>query len=217
MLQKEAVVPEIIELIKELQSDSLFKDHFLAGGTALTLQLGHRTSTDIDLFTLKEQNAMEIIQFLVKKYKNVDVNIGKNDFSRIFVNGIKVELVEYDEKLLENPQKEDGITLVGINEIAAMKLAAMLKRTEARDFIDIAYLLKEMSLKKMFDMYKEKFGSVSPLFMKRTLLTKSSKIEDNEWLLGNIKMLRQDIEPKDIPLFIKQKIEEYNKSILEPI
>ena len=214
MLQKEAVVPEMISLIKELQSDSLFKDHFLAGGTALSLQLGHRTSTDIDLFTLKEQNAMAIIQFLTKNCGNVDVNIGKNDFSRIFVNGIKIELVEYNEKLLENPKKEDGITLVGLNEIAAMKLAAMLKRTEARDFIDIAYLLKEMPLKKMFDLYKEKFGSVSPLFMKRTLLTKSSKIEDNEWLLDNIKMLRHDIEPKDVPIFIKQKIEEYNKSIL---
>ena len=215
MLQKEAVVPEMISLIKELQSDSLFKDHFLAGGTALSLQLGHRTSTDIDLFTLKEQNAMAIIEFFTKNYRNVDVNIGKNDFSRIFVNGIKVELVEYNEKLLEDPKNEDGITLVGTNEIAAMKLSAILKRTEARDFIDIAYLLKEMSLKEMFDLYKEKFGSVSPLFMKRTLLTKSSKIDDNEWLLGNIKMLRQDIELKDVPLFIKQKIEEYNKYILE--
>jgi len=214
MLQKEAVVPEMISLIKELQSDSLFKDHFLAGGTALSLQLGHRTSTDIDLFTLKEQNAMAIIEFFTKNYRNVDVNIGKNDFSRIFVNGIKVELVEYNEKLLEDPKNEDGITLVGTNEIAAMKLSAILKRTEARDFIDIAYLLKEMSLKEMFDLYKEKFGSVSPLFMKRTLLTKISKIEDNEWLLGNIKMLRHDIELKDVPLFIKQKIEEYNKYIL---
>jgi len=45
MLQKEAVVSEIITLIKELQSAPLFKDHVLVGGTALTLQLGHRTST----------------------------------------------------------------------------------------------------------------------------------------------------------------------------
>ena len=214
MLRQEAVVPEMIALIKELQSDSLFKNHFLVGGTALTLQLGHRTSTDIDLFTLKKQSAMAIIQFLNKNYKDVDINIGKNDFSRIFVNGIKVELVEYNEKLLENPKNEEGITLVGINEIAAMKLTTMLKRTEPRDFIDIAYLLKEMSLKKMFELYKEKYGSISPLFMKRTLLTKSSKIKDNEWLLGNIKMLRHDIEPQNIPLFIKQKIEEYNNDIL---
>jgi len=214
MLRQEAVVPEMIALIKELQSDSLFKNHFLVGGTALTLQLGHRTSTDIDLFTLKKQSAMAIIQFLNKNYKDVDINIGKNDFSRIFVNGIKVELVEYNEKLLENPKNEEGITLIGINEIAAMKLTTMLKRTEPRDFIDIAYLLKEMSLKKMFELYKEKYGSISPLFMKRTLLTKSSKIKDNEWLLGNIKMLRHDIEPQNIPLFIKQKIEEYNNDIL---
>jgi len=213
MLQKEAVAPEMITLIKELQNNSLFKDHFLAGGTALTLQLGHRTSTDIDLFTLKEQSFMAIIQYLNKNYKNVDVNIGKDDFSRIFVNGIKIELVEYNEKLLEIPEKEDGITLVGKKEIAAMKLAAILKRTEPRDFIDIAYLLNEMSLKNMFDLYKEKFGSISPLYIKRTLLTKSSNIKDNEWLVGGIKMLRSDIELKNIPSFIKQKIEEYNNNL----
>jgi hypothetical protein len=37
MLQKEAVVQEMISLIKELQNNSLFKDHVLVGGTALTL------------------------------------------------------------------------------------------------------------------------------------------------------------------------------------
>jgi hypothetical protein len=39
----------MIAMIKELQNNSLFKDHVLAGGTALTLHLEHRTSTDIDL------------------------------------------------------------------------------------------------------------------------------------------------------------------------
>ena len=47
MLQKQAVAQEMIEMIKELQGDSLFKNHILAGGTALALHLGHRTSTDI--------------------------------------------------------------------------------------------------------------------------------------------------------------------------
>jgi len=211
MLRKEAVVPEMTALIKKLQGDPLFQNHILVGGTALALQLGHRTSTDIDLFTLKPQSALAIINNLRNNYKNIDVDIAKDDFTRIFIDGIKVELVEYEEKILEKPKEEDGIRYVGLNDIAAMKLDAMFKRTRPRDFIDIAYLLKEMPLEKMFELYKEKFGSISPLYIKRTLLTKSRKIQDDDWLEGNIVMLRHDIEPKNVPLFIEQAIKEYNK------
>ena len=69
MLQQETLVPEMINLIKELQSNSLFNNYILAGGTALTLQLGHRTSTDIDLFTLKEHNYILII--IIKTMKSL--------------------------------------------------------------------------------------------------------------------------------------------------
>jgi predicted nucleotidyltransferase component of viral defense system len=211
MLQKEAVVPEMIDLIKELQSDSLFKDYVLAGGTALTLQIGHRTSTDIDLFTQKTQDAAALTDFFKNNFKKIEIAIASNAFIRVYANGIKVELVHYEEEILEKPKNEEGIRLFGINEIAAMKLSAITKRTEPRDFIDIAYLLKEISLKKMFELYKKKFESISPLYMKRTLLTKSKKIKDDEWLGGGIKMLRHDIEPKDVPKFIEQAIEDYNK------
>jgi hypothetical protein len=65
----------------------------------------------------------------------------------------------------------------------------------------------------MFDLFKERYDSISPLFMKRTLLTKSRNIKDNEWLVGGIKMLRHDIELNDVPVFIERAIEEYNKII----
>jgi predicted nucleotidyltransferase component of viral defense system len=132
VLQKKAVVPEIISLVTELQSNPLFKDHVLAGGN--------------------------------------------------------------------------------INEIAAMKLKAITGRTEARDFIDIAYLLKEMSLNDIFKLFEKKYGSISPLYMKRTLLVKSKGIKENEWLVG-IKMLKHDIEPYDIPKIIEENINIYNNSI----
>jgi len=211
MLQQEAVVPEMINLIKELQSNSLFKDHVLAGGTALALQLGHRTSTDIDLFTSVKQNAVLLTEHFKNTYKDIYIEFADDDFTRIYVNTIKVEMVYYDEKILEIPKYEEGIRYFSINEIAAMKLKAITGRSAPRDFIDIAYLLKEMSIKKMFELYKEKFGMISPLYMKRTLLTKSKAIKDGEWLSG-IKMLREDIKPEDVSKVIEKEIEIYNKN-----
>jgi len=212
MLQKKAVVPEMIDMIKELQSDSLFKDHILAGGTALALQLGHRSSTDIDLFTSNIQKPNEIINYFNKKYIGINIDVADDEYIRIFANNVKIEMIYVNEKILEEPKIQEGIKLFGLNDIAAMKLKAITGRTEARDFIDIAYLLKEISLKNMFGLYKEKYETISPLYMKRTLLTKSKIIKDNEWLVG-IKMLRHDIEPNDIPGLIANEIERYNKDI----
>ena len=41
MLRQETVVSEMLNVIKEFQNNPLFSDFYLAGGTALALQLGH--------------------------------------------------------------------------------------------------------------------------------------------------------------------------------
>ena len=51
MLQKAAIEPYILELLKKLQAEDFLQGFFLVGGTALALQLGHRRSIDLDLFT----------------------------------------------------------------------------------------------------------------------------------------------------------------------
>ena len=46
MLQKESVRESLWNLLKELQNSETFDNYFLVGGTALSLQLGHRISDD---------------------------------------------------------------------------------------------------------------------------------------------------------------------------
>ena len=50
MLYLETIEPKTLELLRRLQSLSIFKHSRLVGGTALALQLGHRKSIDLDLF-----------------------------------------------------------------------------------------------------------------------------------------------------------------------
>ena len=61
MLHKETVGPGTLELIKKLQTDPILDDFFLVGGTALALQIGHRTSIDIDLFTRSDIDIENLI------------------------------------------------------------------------------------------------------------------------------------------------------------
>ena len=213
MLKKESVTIEMYNIIKELQNNILFENHILAGGTGIALQLGHRTSTDIDLFTYNKQNSVALTEYFRKNYKNYVEDIVSDAFTRVYINKIKIELIHDDEnKIVNNPLIEDGIKYFNIKEISAMKIKAIQGRTEARDFIDLAYLLKEMPLKDMFEIYKGKYGSISELMMKRTIKYKCENIKENEWLI-DIKMLREDIKPENILGCIEKGIDNYEKKI----
>jgi len=68
VLQKESVREPLWNLLKELQASEVFADYFLVGGTALSLQLGHRISDDIDLFTRQDINKDVILDFLNRNF-----------------------------------------------------------------------------------------------------------------------------------------------------
>ncbi|MDF2431199.1 MAG: hypothetical protein JWP44_830 [Mucilaginibacter sp.] len=51
MLHKETVTAGTLELLNSLMLDENLNDFFLVGGTALSLQIGHRISIDLDLFS----------------------------------------------------------------------------------------------------------------------------------------------------------------------
>ncbi len=68
MLQKETVSQSVLELLKILMRDETMEDFFLVGGTGLALQIGHRVSIDIDLFTRESFDENEILANLEKHY-----------------------------------------------------------------------------------------------------------------------------------------------------
>ena len=53
MLQTTTVEKGTYELLKKLMKDDFLSDFLLAGGTNLALQIGHRRSVDLDLFSYK--------------------------------------------------------------------------------------------------------------------------------------------------------------------
>jgi len=64
MLYKETISQTTLGLLTRMMKDKVLDNFILVGGTALSLQLGHRISIDIDLFCNKEDN--------VKGMKNDD-------------------------------------------------------------------------------------------------------------------------------------------------
>lgn len=58
-LKYQTVTPLLKKVLTQLMSNELFQPFQLVGGTSLSLQLGHRISDDIDLFTDYEYDSID--------------------------------------------------------------------------------------------------------------------------------------------------------------
>lgn len=157
MLYTQTVEAGTYELLKSLMSDQAFRQFALAGGTALSLLIGHRKSIDLDLFTAGEFNSSQLEKYLQEKYAfKGDLLSGSGLKGE--VNGIKLDIIRHDYPDVEPRIQEDGIRFYSLKDIAAMKLSAIADNgTRLKDFIDVAYLSGYLSLQEMLTAFKTKY------------------------------------------------------------
>lgn len=156
MLQRQVVDEKTFLLLKELQAIPELKELRLVGDTSLALQLGHRISIDLDLFGSFD-SSLPLEMFLFD-FENVN-KTGSNRFMQFFeIDGVKVDFVNYNYPWLNEPLIEEGIQLASIEDIAAMKINAIINRGTKKDFIDIDFLLERYSLAQILELYQQKYG-----------------------------------------------------------
>lgn len=175
MLQHKTIESGTLQLLKELQSFPLLQETRLVRGTALALQLGHRSSVDLDLFGTIPFSADEIRDALSENHSLTIVKESMN-INIYLIDGIKVDIVNYKYSWIDSPVREEGVTLAGIKDIAAMKIAAIVGRGTKKDFIDLFFLLKQFSLREILDLYLQKYPDGSVFIAMKSL----SYFEDAE-------------------------------------
>lgn len=127
-----------------LKSLTLPPKFYLAGGTALALQLGHRVSEDLDFF-----NADPISPCLLSELESQfprDVSapaVSTRDQLTLFVHDTKVTFLSYPFPLLYPLARDDaGTPLACVKEIAAMKAYTIGRRGNFKDYVDLYFILK---------------------------------------------------------------------------
>lgn len=163
------IAPETFNLTQQLQTLPELEDFHLVGGTSLALQLGHRNSIDIDLFSQKEFSVTFIIEKLKKQFQ-LEVSFEKNNTLLAYINKIKVDFITHDYPYVLPPITEEGITFLSKEDIAAMKLNAIYHSGKRlKDFIDIYFLLEHFSIKEMLDFFCIKYPLTNPLIPLKSL------------------------------------------------
>ena len=102
-MHKEILTPKQVELLSIVKLFS--KDFGLVGGTAVALQLGHRRSIDLDLFSFRGFNNLSIKQKISRKGKIDEVKSIKN-LRIIVVDVVSVDKLSDDQKIVLNPDEK---------------------------------------------------------------------------------------------------------------
>jgi predicted nucleotidyltransferase component of viral defense system len=138
-----------------------FKDeYYLAGGTALALQLGHRDSIDFDFFKKGDIDTTSLFKNLKEifiDHKVYKINEDKNTLDVLIDDEINLSFFSYDYPHIKELKKEKHFTLASVLDIASMKLSAILSRATNKDYIDLYYIFKQYELEAVLDVFKQKY------------------------------------------------------------
>lgn len=143
---------------------------YLAGGTGLALQLGHRTSLDFDFYSKIHFDSQKLVASFQEKSKDLIINRIVKDTLILTADGVSFSLFYYPYKLIGKKIELKGIKIASIQDIAAMKLIAVAMRGKRRDFIDIYYLLEKYSLSDLLGFVKAKYPSFEEMMVLKGLI-----------------------------------------------
>ena len=161
MLSYQTIRPDTLELLKRLMAEPLFDQTRLVGGSALALQIGHRSSIDLDLFGTIEEDT----DLTTEALERIGPTIPGKCTARIKtyrVCGVKTDIVSYDRyPWIDAPVLEDGLRLASTKDIAAMKVNAIQGRGTRKDFVDMYFLIRRYGLDQVMRFYMAKYPDYS--------------------------------------------------------
>jgi hypothetical protein len=136
----EVLPPKQAELFPKLKSIPGF---YLAGGTALALQMGHRVSVDFDLFS-----DQRIPKTLLAKVEGVfsasqsQVLVNNADELSLLVFGVNFTFLHYPFVPLSSLVDLEGLPGLSVLELAATKAYTIGRRGSFKDYVDLYFILK---------------------------------------------------------------------------
>jgi len=142
-LHTEVLPPQTQEAFKAcINFPSLEKDWYLAGGTALALQVGHRSSEDLDFFTPQKDFDIERLERLIPVIGDWETTQTERATLYGILQGASVSFIAYPFYQPSNNRIYCGaIHMLLPDDIMAMKIVAVSQRGKKRDFVDLYWYL----------------------------------------------------------------------------
>lgn len=171
-LHKNTLNTQSFKLLENINSHPNFKNFYLAGGTSLALQIGHRESIDLDFFS-QDQFPSNLIEQVQKPYQTIGIH---NNSIEVIMENTKTFFFYFAFPRFKDIKIIQGIRFADPIDIGLMKLLALQGRTTRKDIIDLFFIDKEIiNLEDLMEIFqyhypKEKFNSIDSI---KTLIDSS--------------------------------------------
>lgn len=149
------------------------KSFYLAGGTSLALQIGHRDSVDFDFFSEEDIHTKELFERLREIFEGhtlLKIDEEQNTLTVLIDGFIKISFFTYAYKLIKPTTSDEHITFASIEDIGCMKLSAITGRASNKDYIDLYFILKLFSLFDLLKMAHEKYPELEKNLILKSLV-----------------------------------------------
>ena len=180
-------------------------DFYLAGGTALALQIGHRLSIDLDFFSPRPIKKI-LLAKIEEKLGPVSVLVNTKNELTVTAGGIKITFLHYPFILKHKTIETNIVPLASIADIASMKAYTIGRRRSFKDYVDIYFILSKeyVTLGTLIYDAKEKYGHGfnDRLFCEQ--LTSPNDLDDED-----IIWLEQEVSKADMQIFSQKEVKEF--------
>ena len=167
MLHHDAIPPAVKRLLLDLAPNPALSGLALGGGTSLALRFGHRISVDLDFFTPDPFQPDELAASLAALKPEI-IASARNSLTTVAA-GVKLDFLRHAYPLLAPVEVIDGIAMLSLEDVAAMKLNAVSNRGSKKDFYDVAELLTRFDLATLLSFFSAKYVSSDPFAVIRSL------------------------------------------------
>ncbi|MES2063422.1 MAG: nucleotidyl transferase AbiEii/AbiGii toxin family protein [Bacteroidota bacterium] len=155
------------DTLDKLMTANELSDFRLVGGTALSLQLGHRMSDDIDLFTDISYGSVdfEIIEnYLIKNFPYVSGDMGAHPgMGKTYLIGqdvedyVKLDIYYSMDPFFQPYIVEENVRMATIEEVIAMKVDIVQRGGRKKDFWDLHELMDSYTIENMIALHAARF------------------------------------------------------------
>jgi predicted nucleotidyltransferase component of viral defense system len=161
---KEVLAEEAYRIFNYIGDLQFIGDFYLAGGTGLALQIGHRISIDFDFFTDKNKLSLsgrEKILSELRRGSDITVESQEEGTLTVRLDNTLVSFFHYPYPLIEPTRKVGDVGVASLADIAAMKLSAIVSRGTKKDFVDLYFIIRDhVPLKNVLELGERKFKDV---------------------------------------------------------
>jgi hypothetical protein len=156
----ECISDHLRAILQVVGRESFSQQFYLAGGTALALQLGHRVSVDLDFFAPDNDLLDDFRRDILTHLKpHLDFEIVHDVIGSLLLNigGVALGFFSYHYPLIEPPLQVEQVALAGLVDIGLMKLDAVASRSARKDFYDLYFIAQTVPLETLLARSRDKY------------------------------------------------------------